>query len=132
MRAYLQSAWVKVGLGLFLVGTGPLLFIILAAAIGVWPDPNPNPIGLPYYSFSPSGRPLSASLSESYVSACVTANARLSYAGLAARLHEVASHAPSKGDAEPIDPSVERPASDEKVGGTRGYHRHPMQQCVRA
>jgi hypothetical protein len=45
MRAYLQSAWVKVGLGLLLVGTGPLLFIILAAALGLWPDPNPNPIG---------------------------------------------------------------------------------------
>jgi len=27
------------------VGTGPLLFIIVAAALGLWPDPNPNPIG---------------------------------------------------------------------------------------
>ena len=45
MRAYLQSGWIKVGLVLLLVGTGPLLFIIVAAAIGLWPDPNPNPIG---------------------------------------------------------------------------------------
>lgn len=30
---------------MLIVGTGPLLFIILAAAIGLWPDPNPNPIG---------------------------------------------------------------------------------------
>jgi len=46
MRAYFQSRLVKIGLGLLIVGTGPLLFIIAAAAIGLWPDPNPNPIGL--------------------------------------------------------------------------------------
>ena len=45
MRAYLQSGWVKVGLGLLLVGAGPLLLIILAAVVGLWPDPNPNPVG---------------------------------------------------------------------------------------
>jgi hypothetical protein len=42
---YLRSGWVKVGLGLLAVGAGPLLFIIIAAAIGLWPDPNPNPVG---------------------------------------------------------------------------------------
>ena len=45
MRSYLQSLWVKVGLGLLIVGATPLLFIIAAAALGLWPDPNPNPIG---------------------------------------------------------------------------------------
>ena len=45
MRAYLQSRLVKVGLGLLVVGTGPLVFIVAAAALGLWPDPNPNPIG---------------------------------------------------------------------------------------
>ena len=45
MRAYLQSAWIKVGLGLLIVGSAPLVFIIAAAALGLWPDPNPNPIG---------------------------------------------------------------------------------------
>ena len=45
MRQYLKSAWVKVGLALLVVGAGPLLFIIVAAAVGLWPDPNPNPIG---------------------------------------------------------------------------------------
>ena len=45
MREYLKSAWVKVGLVLIVVGTGPLLFIIVAAALGLWPDPNPNPVG---------------------------------------------------------------------------------------
>ena len=45
MRAYLQSMWVKVGVGLLVVGAGPLVFIIAAASVGLWPDPNPNPIG---------------------------------------------------------------------------------------
>ena len=45
MRSYLQSTWTKVGVGLLVVGAGPLLFIILAAAVGLWPDPNPNPVG---------------------------------------------------------------------------------------
>src|SRR5438874_9704500 len=57
MRAYIQSVWVKVGLGLLLVGAGPLLFIIAAAAVGLWPDPNPNPIGpglLFFFTFWPA------------------------------------------------------------------------------
>ena len=57
MRAYLQSGWVRWGLGLLLVGSGPLLFIILAAAVGLWPDPNPNPIGpglLFFFTFWPA------------------------------------------------------------------------------
>jgi hypothetical protein len=45
MHTYLQSAWVKAGLGLLVVGAGPLVFIIVAAAIGLWPDPSPNPVG---------------------------------------------------------------------------------------
>ena len=45
MRDYWQSRLVRIGLGVLLVGCGPLLFIIAAAAVGVWPDPNPNPIG---------------------------------------------------------------------------------------
>ena len=57
MRVYLQSAWVKVGVGLLVIGTGPLVFIIVAAAIGLWPDPNPNPIGpglLFFFTFWPA------------------------------------------------------------------------------
>ena len=57
MGAYLQSGWVKVGLALLFVGAGPLLFIIVAAAIGLWPDPNPNPIGpglLFFFTFWPA------------------------------------------------------------------------------
>ena len=45
MHAYLRSTLVKVGLGILIVGSAPLLFIIGAAAIGLWPDPNPNPVG---------------------------------------------------------------------------------------
>jgi len=45
MREYLRNRWVKVGLGLVVLGWGPLVAIILLAAIGLWPDPNPNPIG---------------------------------------------------------------------------------------
>ena len=45
MRDYLESRLVRTGLVIFGVGCGPLLFIIAAAAVGVWPDPNPNPVG---------------------------------------------------------------------------------------
>jgi hypothetical protein len=45
MREYLGSKWVRVGLALLVIGATPLLFIIAAAAVGLWPDPNPNPVG---------------------------------------------------------------------------------------
>ena len=45
MRAYLKSGWVRAGLILLAIGAGPLLFIIAAADVGLWPDPNPNPVG---------------------------------------------------------------------------------------
>ena len=45
MRDYLSSTLVKIGLLALLLGSGPLLFIILAAAVGLWPDPHPNPVG---------------------------------------------------------------------------------------
>ena len=41
MRAYFQSTLVKVGVGVLIIGAAPLLFIIAAAALGLWPDPNP-------------------------------------------------------------------------------------------
>jgi hypothetical protein len=46
-----------VGLGLFVVGTGPLLAVILLSALGLTKDPNPNPIGfglLAFLTFYPS------------------------------------------------------------------------------
>ena len=39
------------------VGASPLLFIIIAAAVGLWPDPNPNPVGpglLFFFTFWPA------------------------------------------------------------------------------
>ena len=57
MRSYLQSWWVRTGVALLVLGSGPLLFIIAAAAIGLWPDPNPNPIGpglLFFFTFWPA------------------------------------------------------------------------------
>jgi hypothetical protein len=57
MRDYLQSRWVRIGVALAVLGSGPLVFIIAAAAIGLWPDPNPNPIGpglLFFFTFWPA------------------------------------------------------------------------------
>jgi hypothetical protein len=34
------------GLALFVIGTGPLLMVILLSALGLLADPNPNPVGL--------------------------------------------------------------------------------------
>lgn len=45
MQKYLANKWFKIGLALVIFGWSPLLIIILLAAIGLWPDPNPNPIG---------------------------------------------------------------------------------------
>lgn len=45
MREYWQSGFVRVGLGLVVFGSGPLIAIIVLAALGVLADPNPNPVG---------------------------------------------------------------------------------------
>ena len=45
MGRYLENIWFKVGLALVVFGWGPLIGIIVLAAIGLWPDPDPNPIG---------------------------------------------------------------------------------------
>ena len=47
----------KIGFWLFVIGSGPLLAIIVLAGIGLWPDPSPNPIGLgllAFFTFWPS------------------------------------------------------------------------------
>ena len=46
-----------IGLALLVLGTGPLLLIILAAELGLTSDPNPNPIGpglLAFFTFWPA------------------------------------------------------------------------------
>lgn len=57
MKALLHNRWVAVGLALVLLGWGPLAAILLLAAVGLWPDPNPNPIGpglLFFFTFFPA------------------------------------------------------------------------------
>jgi len=45
MKSFLASRWTRFGLAFIVFGWGPLLAVILLSAIGLWPDPNPNPIG---------------------------------------------------------------------------------------
>lgn len=42
---FLANRWVRTGLALVLFGWGPLWAIVLLDRLGLWPDPNPNPIG---------------------------------------------------------------------------------------
>lgn len=44
-RKYLENRYMRIGLALVVFGWGPLFAIIFLAAVGLWPDPNPNPIG---------------------------------------------------------------------------------------
>jgi hypothetical protein len=48
---------VRIGLGLLVLGSGPLVAIIVLAELGLWPDPDPNPIGpglLFFFTFWPA------------------------------------------------------------------------------
>lgn len=42
---FLGNRWIRIGLALVVFGWGPLLGILLLSWLGLWPDPNPNPIG---------------------------------------------------------------------------------------
>ncbi|MCI0586194.1 MAG: hypothetical protein L0323_05075 [Planctomycetes bacterium] len=57
MTRYVANRLFKIGIWLFVLGCGPLLAILLLASIGLWPDPNPNPIGpglLAFFTFWPA------------------------------------------------------------------------------
>jgi len=57
MKAYWHNRLFRIGAAIALVGWTPLLAIVLLAAIGLWPDPDPNPIGpglLFFFSFWPA------------------------------------------------------------------------------
>ena len=41
---YLRSWWVRIGLVLLVLGTGPLVGVLVAARLGWGDDPNPNPV----------------------------------------------------------------------------------------
>lgn len=45
LKPFLSNRWTQTGLGLVALGWGPLFAIILLSQFGLWPDPNPNPIG---------------------------------------------------------------------------------------
>lgn len=57
MKEYRKNRLVQIGFWLLVIGSGPLFVIILLADIGLWPDPNPNPIGpglLFFFTFWPA------------------------------------------------------------------------------
>jgi hypothetical protein len=57
MKGFLSNRWSKIGLAFVVFGWGPLFLIILLSGIGLWPDPNPNPIGpglLFFFTFWPA------------------------------------------------------------------------------
>jgi len=57
MRPFWRSRYFVVGAVLLLVGTGPLVSVIVLASLGLTKDPNPNPIGfgiLAFLTFWPS------------------------------------------------------------------------------
>jgi hypothetical protein len=45
MRTYLANRWSRIGLACVVLGWSPLWLIVLLAALGLWPDPDPNPVG---------------------------------------------------------------------------------------
>ena len=51
VREYLESRWVKVGLGLLFVGASPLTFIVVTWNLGIWPDPDPHLSGPSLFLF---------------------------------------------------------------------------------
>jgi hypothetical protein len=54
---YRKNRLVQIGFWLLVIGAGPLFGIILLAELGIWPDPNPNPIGpglLFFFTFWPA------------------------------------------------------------------------------
>jgi len=42
---FCDSRLIRIGIVLFMIGSGPLIFIIFAAKLGWTDDPNPNPAG---------------------------------------------------------------------------------------
>ena len=45
MKDYFSNGLFTAGLIVLVLGSSPLIAIILLAKIGVWPDPDPNPVG---------------------------------------------------------------------------------------
>lgn len=45
MANYSSNRLFKIGKWLMIIGATPLCAIILLAHVGLWPDPDPNPVG---------------------------------------------------------------------------------------
>jgi hypothetical protein len=45
MKDYFSNWIFTIGLAVFVLGSAPLIGIVVLAKIGIWPDPDPNPIG---------------------------------------------------------------------------------------
>jgi len=45
MLPFLSDRIFRIGAAVVILGSAPLLSILLLSKIGLWPDPNPNPIG---------------------------------------------------------------------------------------
>ena len=57
MKAFLLNRWSIIGMTLVVLGWSPLLIIIALAAVGLWPDADPNPVGpgiLFFFTFWPA------------------------------------------------------------------------------
>jgi len=57
MKDLFSNRWAQVGIALAVLGWSPLLLIVVLASVGLWPDPNPNPIGpglLFFFTFWPA------------------------------------------------------------------------------
>jgi hypothetical protein len=57
MKHYLDNRLFKIGFWLAVIGWSPLWSIVLLASVGLWPDPDPNPIGpglLFFFTFWPA------------------------------------------------------------------------------
>ncbi len=52
---YLRSNWVRTGVAIGVGSALPLLTVVGAARVGLWPDSNPNPIGLGLLLFAGGG-----------------------------------------------------------------------------
>lgn len=45
MLPFLSDKLFRIGAAVVILGSAPLFTILLLAKVGLWPDPNPNPVG---------------------------------------------------------------------------------------
>jgi len=45
MLPFLSDKLFRIGAAVVIIGSAPLFTILLLAKVGLWPDPNPNPVG---------------------------------------------------------------------------------------